>query len=166
MSFYLVVTHQTAGSPELLERVTAIAHDDSDARFHILVPATSPRYLVSLAPGFPMMDDSPWYPEADTQRMARDAGEEARRRFVDAGLLVVETSVGTSSPLVAIEDALRGRPETYAAIILSTFPPGISRWLHLDVHAQAERRLDVPVIHVISEPGRESPRPEESGAKQ
>jgi len=40
MSQYLVVAHQTATSPELLQRLTDIAADDPQAAFTLLVPAT------------------------------------------------------------------------------------------------------------------------------
>ncbi len=157
MSRYLVVAHQTANSPELLERATGIARDDAEAQFDILVPATSAGHLVAMAPGFPMLDAVPsWYPDADSVRIAQDAAEVARRRFTEAGLTVGEAMVGDSAPLLAIEDALRAaEPDGYAAIVLSTFPPGISRWLRLDVHAQAERRFSISVIHVVAEPREE-----------
>jgi hypothetical protein len=56
--------------------------------------------------------------------------------------------IGDGSPLLAIEDELRAQPEKYEAIVLSTLPPGISRWLRLDVHNQAERKFGIPVIPV------------------
>ena len=36
-------------------------------------------------------------------------------------------------------------------VILSTLPPGISRWLQMDVPSRLERAVDVPVAVVTQE---------------
>jgi hypothetical protein len=46
MARYLIVAHQTAGSPELLERVRALAAADPEAEFTLLVPATPTGHLL------------------------------------------------------------------------------------------------------------------------
>ena len=46
MARILIVAHQTAGSPELLERVRALAADDPAADFTLLVPATPTGHLL------------------------------------------------------------------------------------------------------------------------
>ena len=45
MSRYLIVAHDTATNPELIEQVKAIATDDPAAQFVLLVPATPVRHL-------------------------------------------------------------------------------------------------------------------------
>ena len=66
------------------------------------------------------------------------------------GIPVEEAKAGDISPLLAIEEELLAHPGAYQAIVLSTLPPGPSRWLRLDVHTQAER-FGLPVIHVIAQ---------------
>ncbi len=137
MTRYLVVAHQTATSVELLEEVTGIAHGDSHPTFTILVPATPVNHLLS-------------WEEGETKTIAAKRAEMARSLFESRGLKVVRTSVGDSSPMLAIEDDLREHPGDHEAIILSTLPTGTSRWLRLDVHHRAEGKFGMPVIHVVA----------------
>ena len=138
MGRYLVIAHQTATSPQLLERVSGIAADDPNATFVILVPATPVEHLLT-------------WEEGETRTVARMRAGEARDRFEKAGLNVTRAEIGDGSPLLAIEDELRAHPGEYDSLLLSTLPPGISRWLRLDVHNQAERRFNLPVIHVVAQ---------------
>ena len=54
--------------------------------------------------------------------------------------------------MLAIEDELRAHAGQYDAIVLATLPPGISRWLRMDIHSQVARRFDIPVISVAARP--------------
>ena len=139
MTRYLVVAHQTASSPELLRRATELARDDPEATFSILVPATPVQHLLT-------------WEDVETLDVAQRTAEEAKMEFKRRGLNVRGTGVGDASPVMAISDELRDRPGGYDAIILSTLPPGISRWLKLDYHSQADRQFDVPIIHVVAVP--------------
>ena len=65
-----------------------------------------------------------------------------------------EGAVGDADPLVAIEHTLRDH--SFDEIILSTLPPGASRWLRRDLVHRVERAVDVPVTHVQGPPGRRS----------
>ena len=58
--------------------------------------------------------------------------------------------VGSHSPLEAVSDELQARPG-YDRIVLSTFPPGVSRWLKGNLPAILERRFRLPVDHVTSQ---------------
>lgn len=138
MSNYLVVAHQTATSFELLDRLCDLAAGDSLAVFTILVPATPVNHLLV-------------WEEGETQQIAQSKGEEAKALFEGRGLNVIGTAVGDASPLLAIGDELRRRPNNYDAIVLSTLPPGISRWLRLDAHNRAERKFNLPVNHVVAQ---------------
>ena len=140
MSNYLVVAHQTATSPELLQRLTELATGDRQAAFTLLVPATPVVHLLV-----------PYVTRGESREIAAKRAAEANDLFQRNGLNVVGTTVGHSSPLRAIGDALRERPREWDAIILSTLPPGISRWLRLDVYKQAERKFNLPVIHVFAQ---------------
>ena len=138
MSRYLVVAHQTATSPELLQRVSEQVAEDPQATFVILVPSTPVVHLLV-------------WEEGETQAVAQKRAEEAKAMFQSRGLKVTRAEVGDSSPLLAIEDELRAHPGEHDSIVLSTLPPGISRWLRLDVHNQAERKFHLPVIHVVAQ---------------
>ena len=138
MSQYLVVAHQTATSPELLQRLLKLAADDPQAAFTILVPATPVTHLLV-------------WEEGETQAFARNRAREAKALYESCGLNVVRTVVGDGSPLLAIGDELRRRSYGYDVIVLSTLPPGISRWFRLDVHNQAEQKFNLPVIHVVAQ---------------
>ena len=135
MTRYLVVAHQTATSSELLARLRELAADDPAATFSLLIPETPPSQLL-----------------VDEQRAARETGEEARALLQAAGLRVQGAVVGDSSPVLAIEDELRAHAGQYDAIVLATLPPGISRWLRMDIHSQVARRFDIPVISVAARP--------------
>ena len=137
MTHYLVVAHQTATSAELLQCVSELAAFDPETVFTVLVPATPVVHLLT-------------WEEGETNENARQKAEEARERFEGSGLNVAQAKVGDGSPLLAIGDELRAHPGEYDAVVLSTLPPGLSRWLRLDVHQLAERKFALPVIHVVA----------------
>jgi hypothetical protein len=141
MARYLIVAYQTAGSPELLGRVAARAADDPDAEFTLLVPATPTSHLLHT------------WEEGEARQLAARRGAEAAARLADAGARVVATRIGSHSPMEAVGDELLARPG-YAGIILSTFPPGISRWLKGDLPNQLRRRYRLPVEHVVAAPAK------------
>ena len=68
-------------------------------------------------------------------------------RLAAAGV-EVEGTVGDASPVRAIDDVLIEHP--HDEIILSTLPPGISRWLKKDLPHRVEQRFALPVTTVIS----------------
>jgi hypothetical protein len=57
----------------------------------------------------------------------------------------VTGSVGDPEPLMAIHDAVH--LGNHDEIIISTLPPRVSKWLHLDLVSKA-RGLGLPVAHV------------------
>jgi hypothetical protein len=138
MARYLIVAHQTAGSPELLERVKALADDDPAAEFTLLVPATPTGHLLHN------------WEEGEARQLARRRAEEATRRLTGAGVPVAAARVGSHSPLEAVGDELQARPG-YDRIVLSTFPPGVSRWLKGNLPAILQRRFRLPVDHVVAQ---------------
>ena len=139
MAKYLVVAHQTAQSAELMESLLSIAAGDREAEFTILVPATPVAHLLE-------------WEEGETLHIAERVAQDARAAFEGRGLRVADALVGDASPLQAIEDEYRDNPRKYRAIVLSTLPPNVSRWLHMDVQSQAERKFGSRVIHVIARP--------------
>ncbi len=65
---------------------------------------------------------------------------------------VTRASIGDTSPIMAIDDELREHPANYDAIIICTFPVGVSRWLKLDLPTQAQQAFKLPVVHVVAQP--------------
>src|SRR5688572_23238841 len=118
---YLVVAHQTAQRPELVERVRQLAADDPEAVFSILVPATPVDHFVVRE-------------EGEEAELALQHAEGAKALFISAGAHVLRTVVGPSSPDEAITAELQQHPGEYDVVILSTSPPGVSRWLQSNVH--------------------------------
>lgn len=142
MSRYLIVTHQTALSPDLRRKVSALVAEDPAAEFAVLVPE---------APGLPLT----W--EGETVDVAGQRAEAAKTLLEEtARARVFRTAVGAPEPLQAITDELRMHPG-YDTLVICTLPPGVSRWLKLDLVHRAERKFGLRVIHVVAEalaPGR------------
>jgi predicted RNase H-like HicB family nuclease len=135
MAKYLVVTHQTALSPELRQRVSALMAEDAAAEFSVLVPE---------APA-----TSTW--EGETLDGARQRAEAAKTLLEETvGANVVRTIVGVPEPLQAIAEELRRHPG-YDTLVICTLPPGLSRWLRLDLLHQAKRKFGLQVVHVVAE---------------
>jgi hypothetical protein len=59
----------------------------------------------------------------------------------------VRAEVGDPDPNMAIEDALRMFPAD--EIVISTLPPGESKWLEHDVVERTRSEVDLPMTHVI-----------------
>ncbi len=137
MSRYLIVAHQTASSPELQSKVRALLAGDAAAEFAVLVPA---------APGSTII----W--EGETVDVAEQRAQAARTVLEAAGANVVRTAVGAPDPFLAIMDEMREHPG-YHAIVVCTLPPGISRWLSLDLPHRVQRKFRLPVHHVVAEAG-------------
>jgi hypothetical protein len=146
MGCYLVVANQTLGGEHLIARIRErMAAEPSS--FHIVVPAT------------PLAGHATWKEgEATSVAQARLDRAIATLRELGAD---VRGEVGDANPLLAIEDALRaGR---FDEIILSTLPPGPSRWLKLDLPNRVRERFAVPVTHLIGEAETETTRHSATG---
>ena len=135
MRRYLVVANQTLGGEHLAEKVRACLAA-GPSRFHILVPATQPH------------DHAVWT-EGEARALAQHQLELALERFRELGA-EAEGEVGDERPLQAIADAVE--QQAFDEIILSTLPPGLSRWLRQDLPHRVERTFEVTVTHVVAEP--------------
>jgi hypothetical protein len=90
---------------------------------------------------------STWANDVDGARQAaQDRVDDMVRALREDGLEATG-EVGDGNPLVAIEDALRVFPAD--AIVVSTHPPGRSRWLARSLVSRVERRFELPVTHVV-----------------
>jgi hypothetical protein len=61
---------------------------------------------------------------------------------------VADGAVGDANPLVAIEKAVL--EQKFDEIILSTLPPGVSRWLALDLPHRVRRKFDLPLTVITA----------------
>lgn len=141
MRRYLVVANQTIAEVPLADAITARV-EAGDCHFHIVVPATPPTDHLTWTEGAA---------RAIAGRRLREAIDLLRECGVS-----VDGEVGDASPVVAAADALRRDPP-YDEILVSTFPPGVSRWLRMDLPRRLERLFKIPVHHVIAAPA--TPRP-------
>jgi hypothetical protein len=147
MHRYLVVANQTLAGVHLVDQVRQRLRA-GPCSFYIVVPATPPR--------------GGWtFDEEKARSIARIRLQTALGRFralgADAG-----GEIGDERPLDAIRDAMRER--AFDAVMLSTLPPGRSRWLRADLPRRIRAEFGVPVYHVIgtADPGdvRSARRPE------
>jgi hypothetical protein len=135
MRRYLVVANQTLAAGQLLATLREL-DERGPCSFHVVVPATPPR--------------THNWTEAEARRIARSRLDPAMRTFADHGLEVTG-EVGDEHPMEAVLDVLlRGEP--FDAIVLSTLPPGASRWLKRDLVRGLQARTGLRVIHVIGHP--------------
>jgi hypothetical protein len=137
----LVVAHQTAATPALLEAVRERARS-GPSTFHLVVPRQ--------AHGIHRVVD----PEATGDDEANAALAAALPKLREASETTVTGSLGDSEPLSAIQDAINlGH---YDEIIISTLPRRLSRWLRLDLVSKT-RALGLPVTHVEPSSRTQSP---------
>lgn len=134
MRSYLVVANQTLDSPEL-EAAIADRMATGPATFHIVVPAT------------PIQRGLTW-DEDEARAAAQQRLTDALERLRSTGA-IVSGEIGHRDPVEATEDALRGRE--IDEVLLSTLPPGISRWLGQDVPSRLKGSIPVPVTVVTTQ---------------
>jgi hypothetical protein len=149
MSAVLLMANQTLAGGEVSEFVKSRLRDEAP-HFTLLVPATPQAHreqsarLVGLIGGVAV-------PRQDAVQKAEEAADydnaRARLEFGLSTLLglgaTVDGVVGDPNPSKAISDVLASRQ--FDEVVVFTLPKGISRWLHLDLPHQVERKFHVPV---------------------
>ncbi len=134
----LVVAHQTAATPALLEAVRERA-SRGPASFHLIVPRR--RRSGEKVPN----------PEDIGAQEAREVLRRALPRLTEAAGTEVTGDIGDLEPAAAIKEALnRGH---YDEIIVSTLPLGLSRWLKHDLVSEA-KSFGLPIHHVLGKDSR------------
>jgi hypothetical protein len=128
----LVVAHQTAATPGLMDAVRERA-ERSPARFHLVVPRQAHGMHKVVDPQDAGDDEANVVLAEALPQLSYVAGHR------------VTGSLGDAEPLMAIQDAIH--LGNYDEIIISTLPPRISRWLHVDLVSKT-RGLGLPVAHV------------------
>jgi hypothetical protein len=138
MARYLVVAHQTAESPELVSKLKELAGGDTQAEFVLVVPITPVEHLLTWTHG-------------ESAQVAQEKADAAKESLTQAGLNVIRASKGDQVPTSAIDDELLDHPNEYHAIIICTFPLGISRWLEIGTLTVAKDKYGIPVTHIVAE---------------
>jgi hypothetical protein len=131
MSTALIVANQTLPSVALADAIAERTRAGVTT-FYVVVPAT---------------------PTGKGMTWDEDASRQEARARLDRFLahlrdmtLEADGEVGDRDPVAAVRDALRGRQVD--EIVLSTLPPGISRWLGQDVPSRLRGSVGVPVTVV------------------
>ncbi len=128
----LVVAHQTAATPGLLQAVRERAQR-GPVSFHLVVPR-QPHGMHKVVD-----------PQDTGDEEAQEVLAQALPKLSEAAGRPVTGSLGDCEPLMAVQDAVNlGH---YEEIIISTLPRRMSRWLKLDLVSKA-RGLGLPVTHV------------------
>ncbi len=135
---FLLVANETAESQEMLHAVAEINEHDPEAEFVIVIPAT-PLNLLQQFEGT----------AKSARGLAAQRAQSTRRHLESLGIHVRSTRIGNWDPFVAIEEELAN--DKYEAIVLSTLPPGVSRWLRMDLPSRVARRHpEIELVHVVS----------------
>jgi flavin-binding protein dodecin len=146
---YLVVANQTLASPAL-HQIIAERDSTGPAEFHVLVPE-SPRPAVPVVDPAGRVDIT--LPATEHDRLialqeAEERLESFRQAFAHLGGRL-SGEVGLGDPLAAARRVMEYA--SFDEIIVSTLPPGVSRWLKMDLPNRLHRAFDVPVIPLIQE---------------
>ncbi len=145
---YLIIANQTLLSPGL-EQLVHHKIAESPCEFHILVPQSA-ALAFHVDPSGPV--DPTLRAVTESYAVAREEAharlDSFRRLFDDVGdVLTAEVAVG--DPVLATRRVMER--SSFDEIIVSTLPPGISRWLRLDIPSRIERAFKVPVTSLIQE---------------
>jgi len=124
----LIVANQTLPSSALADAIAERIRAGVRS-FHVVVPAS------------PVAHGLTW-DEDESQREAAARLEKLIGRLKAQGV-EADGEVGDRDPVSAVHDALRGREVD--EVVLSTLPPGISRWLGQDVPSRLRGAVNVPV---------------------
>jgi hypothetical protein len=130
----LIVAHQTADSPELLEAVSRRV-EEGPCTFTLLVPSRVPDLRGVASAEDPGTSEAEQRLELAIPLISEAAGE---------AILGV---IGSAEPLAAVQDALNVLG--FDEVIISMLPVRLSRWFRLDLPRKV-RALGVPVTEVIT----------------
>jgi hypothetical protein len=147
---YLIVANQTLGGAELGNAIRERI-DRGDARFRVVVPLTEPR---EESPSYLPADPIYGIPDRPPQA-SPDLGEGRRRsqHRCDRLLEAIRTAGGSAEGYVGDPDPYDAACQALEAdgideVIVSTLPPGMSRWMRMDLPSRISRATDVPVTTI------------------
>jgi cell pole-organizing protein PopZ len=152
----LVVANQTLGGDQLLNLIRQRLAED-ECEFWILVP-DRPSGTVTHAGEMSLQHAEGSGASEQMPIASLEPSPEAKQRLMLAIDEIAAMGAGThvdgeilhADPLPAIQDTVKHR--NFDEIILSTLPPGISRWLHQDLLHRVDRKVDIQVTHVVATP--------------
>jgi hypothetical protein len=121
-----------------MDAVQTLVNEDPDSEFWLVVPATPVQHLATWTKG-------------EAHAIAARRVAVAKETLDTVGAHIVEAEVGDASPVEAAKDAML--KSSFDAVVVSTLPPKVSRWLRGDVVRRLERATDVPIIHVVAHAG-------------
>ena len=133
MRRYLVVANRTLGGEHLKAKIRECMAA-GPCEFYVLVPATHDPGIMT-------------WTEGHDHALAERRLVDGLARLAELGA-TGDGEVGDPNPVQAISDVLLR--EQFDEIILSTLPPGVSRWLKQDLPHRVERDFSLPVSHVIA----------------
>lgn len=138
MRRYLIIAHRTLGGQHLIEHVRALRAEDDACRFHLLVPVEHPMAAWS---------------DGQVAAAAKRTLQEGLDRFHEERI-VADGEIGDANPVYAAGVVIRREGiDAFTGIILSTLPPGPSRWLHLDVPSRMRKAFpELEVTHLVAQP--------------
>ena len=134
MRRYLVVANQTLLGEPLLARIRKCLAA-GPCHFHLVVPAAH-------------VPERTVWTEGHDRAAARERLAAALERFGALGA-EVDGEVGDVRPVDAIRDAMLHAPP-FDEIILSTLPPGLSKWLRQDLPHRVARAFELPTTTVVA----------------
>jgi hypothetical protein len=137
---YLLVANQTLTDDRVIDEVRERAEQGS-AQVFVLVPATHSAHHVSPPRGAAAPDASQASDDVGLAQ-ARWRLRSTIDRLQEAGI-TAEGRIGHPDPYRAVTRLLED--ESFDEILLSTLPPGASRWLDVDLPTRLQRRCGVPV---------------------
>jgi hypothetical protein len=129
----LIVANRTSGGQHLIDAVAECVR-------------SGPCSFVLLSPATPTPTGLSWE-EGSEKEGAAERLEVALGRLEKLGVKA-EGRVGGHDPYQAVMDELRR--QEYDEIIVSTYPPGISAWLRLNLPSRVARAFHGTVRHVVS----------------
>jgi hypothetical protein len=137
----LLVANQTATGGHLRD-VVRQRLAQGPCSFMLLVPATEPHG------GWTSIDAASYRKEAESRMQEAIAG--LRELGADVAGWVEEGSPTDAIAALMQKERFHGHAP-FEEIVVSTLPPGASRWLRQDLPHRLARRYKMPVTHVIGE---------------
>lgn len=147
MARYLVLANRTLGGARLAAHLDEVIAADAEASFVVVVPLRAPA-LVGADPVSSGVTCFDW----ETLVAARDdarARLEALLGWFEAAGVEAQGHVLESDPLTAVERVLRRHPVD--AVIVSTLPARLSRWLRVDLPSRLGRRCGLPLTTIVDD---------------
>ena len=146
----LLVANQTLGGAELAAHLGELQAADAELSIHLLVPAAvigviaDPTEMLSLL-------------AVDVEAERREA-EERMNTLLDwlrRGGVAATGEITVAQPLLAVATVVRAHH--FDRVVLSTFPPGVSRWLKMDLAHRVKRVCNLPVTTIVNESSQSRP---------